>query len=382
MSCLLNRPFAPSRQTLRFKSTETVGVYPTPDHSVAALLWSQQKESAKAAKRKAGPKGQIEPGKVVASKPASAAKTKAKSDERGKVSKASSRQQKGPQVETRVKEYETILSVPKLSTVKKGPPRRKNPISLKESLRDKLAQVKAVFSLQTSEASSHKDELLGQTPKGEDEQTAGLDDTVISGQEKVGSRVKVAKQSEMDAKRLKKASDYESKILAEDMKEALAAQASAHDSRSVEDPAVKKRNSPTAKPEDSQALAAISPRIKKLPSNSLIRKLATAGGDVARKVRSTRDLNAEIRKTEAALERRDQKLRRESKLERLAQARQASQKASAEREHRPKSIKKSGMDGAKSIRKALERKRGGNAQSTVGTNIQTINAAELDIARM
>lgn len=381
LSCLLGRPLAPSRRTFRYKSTDATGVYPTPDHSVAALLWSQEKSIAKVAKdsgtaeTEAAQEGQTEPSNVVPPKPAGTAKAKrkVKRDGKGKGSKASGHQPKAVKPRTTAGKSETIVPVPKPTTITKGPPVRNPPTSLKDSLRKTISQVAKASLLDVAKVLSNKDGHLEQTQDSERERTTGPDETVTSGPKKVGSAVKAAK-------RPKKASSGKSDKLAEHKKEGLA-KAPAHGSGSVEESVIKKYKSDKGNAKPSKAKAAISSHIEKKPSGGLIRKLGSDGGIVARKLRSTLDLNAVIKKTEAALERRDQEVRLEAKKERLSQARRRSQGAPAGERSGTKHVKVSKMDGAVSKKEALTQESGGDVKAMIGTEIQTVNAAELDIAR-
>lgn len=360
---------------MRFRSTDAIGVYPTPDHSVAALLWSEQEAIAKAAKgpatakRKAGQKVQTQPGDGVTPKPASAAKTKGKGVREHKVSQASGRQPTKVKSKSPAGKHENILSVPKSSTIPKSPP------SLMGKLREiEIAHVKAASFFDMTKTLSDKDEYLGQTHKSESEHTAGPDETAKSGQGNVRSGVKAAK-------RLKKASSGKGDALAEHNKAALA-EPSAHDSGSVEDSTAKVRKRPKGNAKASKAKAAKSSGRNKIPSGLRIWKLGSAGRDVPRKVLSIQSMNAAIEETEAALDRRDREVRRESTKERLAQASRRSKEAPAKRKNGTKSVKSSDSNVAKSIKSVFKQEKGGNFQGAVGTDIQTVHAAELDIARM
>lgn len=417
-SCLLSRPFAPRRQTLRFKSTDAIGVYPTPDQSVAALLWSREEAIAKtakksgeaiakptkraaAAKRKAGQKEQteqIERNNVVATKPAVVAKRKATKKGKAKVSKASDRQRTTAKAQTPAVEDEAI-STAKAQTPawKDGPisavpissilasfldkehPVHKTPTSLTKNLQKKVALAKAASLHERTQAV--KSRHPGQTPKHDGEQNADRDDTAISGQADIESAVKAAERSE-------KTSSGMSEELPEHAKGGLA-KISANNSGSVKDLTAKESKSPTGKAKASKAKAAKSPLIKRLPSRIInkypsrsvtIRKLKTDGGGVDPQVRKGWDVNDVIKKTEAALERRTQEVRREVKTERLSRARGRAQEALAGRESRTKSAKFS-KDGTKSIKKSSQQESDADVQAPVGTDIQTVNAADLDIAR-
>ncbi|SLM35710.1 Mitochondrial protein Pet127 [Lasallia pustulata] len=394
-SCLLSRPFAPRRQTLRFKSTDAIGVYPTPDQSVAALLWSREEAIAKtakksgeaiakptkraaAAKRKAGQKEQteqIERNNVVATKPAVVAKRKATKKGKAKVSKASDRQRTTAKAQTPAVEDEAI-STAKAQTPawKDGPisavpissilasfldkehPVHKTPTSLTKNLQKKFALAKAASLHERTQAV--KSRHPGQTPKHDGEQNADRDHTAISGQADNESAVKAAERSEKTS------------------------------SGMIKDLTAKESKSPTGKAKASKAKAAKSPLIKRLPSRIInkypsrsvtIRKLKTDGGGVDPQVRKGWDVNDVIKKTEAALERRTQEIRREVKTERLSRARGRAQEALAGRESRTKSAKFS-KDGTKSIKKSSQQESDADVQAPVGTDIQTVNAADLDIA--
>ena len=155
LPCLLSRPFARSRQTLRFVST----IYPTPDPSVAALLWSQQKALAKTAKppevakRKTEERGQIEQGKVVESKSAGAARPKAKSDGQRKISKATGDKRTRGNDKVPAEKDATISPLPESSTVRRRAPTPENPTSSAQRLQEKfkrgkkgLVHISTVFS--------------------------------------------------------------------------------------------------------------------------------------------------------------------------------------------------------------------------------------------
>ena len=398
-SCLLGRPFALSRQTLRFKSTDAIGVYPTPDQSVAALLWSNQEAIAKAA-RKSGEaiaKPTKTPGaaKREATKPAVVAKKKGTKKGKGKVSKASDRQRTTVESQTPAWEDEPVTAVPISSILSsildEKPPVHKTPTSLTKSLQKKSALAKAASLHQRTQAVKGKQ--LGQTPKYDGEQNAGRDDMAISGQADIESAVKAAERSE-------KPSSGKSEELPEHAKGGLA-KISAKNSGSVNGSTAKKRKSPTGKAKASKAKAAKSPLTKKHPSGLInkqpsgpltIRKLETDVGGVARRVRTAWNLNDVIKKTEAALERRTLEARRDAKTERLNRARARAQVALAGRKTRTSSVKSSREHGTFTIKKTLKKTLQqesdadvqtpvGTVQTSVGTDIQTVNAADLDIAR-
>lgn len=362
---------------MRYKSTDAKGVYPTPDHSVADLLWSQRKAIAKAAKDSGAAKdeavqgGQTEPGNVVPRKPASTAKAKTKvkkdgkskveKDGKSKVSKASGHEPKAAKPRTTAGKSETIFSVSKPTLITKGLPVRNPPTSLKDSLRKTIAQVAKASLLDESKVLSNKDEHLEQTHESERERTASPGETVTSGPpqpEKAGSAVKAAR-------RPKKASSNKRDKLAEHKKEDLA-KAPANGSGMVEISIIKKHKSRKGNAKRLKAKAALSSRIKKISSCGLIRKFGGNGVLVGSKLRSALDLNAINKKTEAALERRDH-VRREAKKERLTQSRRRAQGGLVKV-----------LDGAGSKKEAES---GGDVKAIIGTDIQTVNAAELDITR-